>query len=312
MKIAVLGGGGFIGSALLAYWKGRHELVCLGHDRRFAALASRLGATIEFRVCSVDDASWLGAIRGADVVVHAAGPSGNDRCVADVQGTHKAHVLGAGHLARWVEESPRRRVIYCSSMAVYGAPEGSVRSVPFREDTPAKPITYYGTLKLDGEAALEHSPRVTVLRLAHVYGVGSGLGHDPDGVVMRFALGLLQEGMVTLYGDGRQQWDFVHVTDVARAVDLAIAHRADGIYNIGGGGPTTIGRLGEIVLSEAKALGLKGELTRHHDETASPGYDCWLATDRAHQALGWTPAITLETGIRELLQYGERFLQCRS
>lgn len=310
MKIAVLGGGGFIGSALLAHWNGRHELICLGHDRRFAALASRLGATIEFRVCSVGDASWLEAIGGADVVVHAAGPSGNDRCVADTQGTHRAHVLGAGHLARWVEESPRRRVIYCSSMAVYGAPEGSVRSVPFREDTPVKPITYYGTLKLNGEVVLERSPGVTVLRLAHVYGVGSGLGHDPDGVVMRFALGLLKKGMVTVYGDGCQQWDFVHVTDVARAIDLAIAHQADGIYNIGGGS-TTIGRLGEIILSEAKALGLKGELS-HRYETESSGYDCWLATDRAHRVLGWAPTIALEAGIRELLQYGERFLQCRS
>lgn len=312
MKIAVLGGGGFIGSALLAYWHGRHELMCLGHDRRFATLASRLGTTIEFRVCSVDDASWLEAISEADVVVHAAGPSGNDRCVADAQRTHAAHVLGASHLARWVEEkSPGRRVIYCSSMAVYGSSEGTSRSVPFREDTPTKPTTYYGTLKLNGEVALEHSPGVTILRLAHIYGVGSGLGHDPDGVVMRFALGLLKEEMLTLYGDGCQQWDFVHVTDVARAIDLAIARRADGIYNIGGGGPTTISRLGQIVLLEAKALGLKGEL-RHHYETEGSGYDCWLATDRAYRVLGWTPTITLEAGIRELLQYGERFLQCHT
>jgi UDP-glucose 4-epimerase len=133
-----------------------------------------------------------------------------------------------------------------------------------------------------------------VLRLGNVYGQRQS-AHGEAGVVAIFS-GALNEGRpVTVFGDGLQTRDYVHVTDVARAFLLAARGRERATYNVGTGEETTVLRLLDLL---ERAAGTEAERNfeplRAGELTASA-----LDSSRIGAALGWTPEIGLEQGLAE-------------
>src|SRR3954463_1615493 len=121
MKILIVGGGGFIGSALLKHLSARHECVCFGHAGRFEELRERVVGAFEFVEGDVtDDAAVCEVMRGADAVVYAAGTGGEADCLSDPTRSLLAHVYGAQLLAREASKANVSRVVFTSTIAVYG------------------------------------------------------------------------------------------------------------------------------------------------------------------------------------------------
>src|SRR3954454_4214646 len=101
MRVVVIGGGGFIGSALVKHLSQRHACVCFGHGGRFAELREKADGEVEYVEGDVADAAALREVlRGADAVVHAAGTGGEADCLADPTRSLLAHVYGMQVLAR--------------------------------------------------------------------------------------------------------------------------------------------------------------------------------------------------------------------
>lgn len=303
MRIVVVGGGGFIGSALVKHLSQRHECVCFGHARRFEELRERLGGAVEYVEGDVTDADALREVlRGADAVVHAAGTGGEADCLADPTRSLLAHVYGTQLLAREVSKSNVKRFVFTSTIAVYGTYKA--RAMPLTEEMEARPDEFYGALKATAERALIDSGRFRILRLSNVYGYGGGLFSLSSGVAGKFIELIAQGKPLRVYGDGAQRIDYAHVDDVCRAYEFALdAPESESfVYNVGGGRPVSIRELAEVSAALAEEFtGLRAEIEFAPAPADKLWPDRWLSIEKVERELNWRPRVSIEDGLREML-----------
>ncbi|NHA67434.1 NAD-dependent epimerase/dehydratase family protein [Phycicoccus flavus] len=340
MRVLLTGAAGFIGTAtwreLVA---DGHEVVALdlllpqAHGR-----ATREDPPAGVHVLDVRDvAAWSDLLEGADAVLHLAAMVGAGASADDLPlyaghndlGT--AAVLSAMH-ARGVD-----RFVQASSMVVYGegrytCPDHGAQAPGPRtaaaldagdfdtpcpvcggpldwalvdEDAPLDPRSSYAVSKVAQEgyasAWVRQSPGAAVsLRYHNVYGPGMPRDTPYSGVAALFRSALERGEPPTVFEDGRQMRDFVHVDDVARAnvaalrsvagADLA-THRA---YNVCSGRPVAIADVARHVAHGADSA-LEPRVTGQYrigdvrHVVASP--------ERAGAELGFTAQVTPEDGL---------------
>ncbi len=302
MRVIVIGGGGFIGSALLKHLSARHECVCFGHGRRFAELRGRIGGAVEYVEGDVNDAVALREVlRGADAVVHAAGTGGEADCLADPTRSLLAHVHGTQLLAREAMKT-NARFVFTSTIAVYGTYQA--RRMPLTEASEPRPDEFYGALKATAERALIDSGRFRILRLSNVYGYGSGLFSLSSGVAGKFVELIARGKPLRVYGDGSQLIDYAHVDDVCRAYELALGvpEGESFAYNVGGGRPVSVGELAETAANLAEELtGARAGIEYAPAPEGKLWPDRWLSVEKIERELGWRPRVSMEDGMREML-----------
>jgi len=139
-----------------------------------------------------------------------------------------------------------------------------------------------------------------VLRLFNVFGPRQRDG-EYAGVIARFIGRVRRNLPPVIYGDGLQSRDFIYVGDVAEFFARAVERRdIVGVFNAGSGKRISVNELAEIILKEAGKMDLKpmhsgarvGEV-RHSEANAS----------KAFESFGYKPQITLDEGIRRLLDH---------
>jgi UDP-glucose 4-epimerase len=196
-----------------------------------------------------------------------------------------------------VLEAARRagvQIVFTSTGgALYGECDG-----PAGEDAPRAPLSPYGIAKLCAEEYLAgwnriHGTRHTVVRLANVYGPRQD--SSLEGGVVAVFLGRLARGEpTTIFGDGLQTRDFVHVSDVVQAL-LTAAGRDGGVFNIGTGEETTVVELHRLCAD------LAGSAQEARFEPARLGEvrRSVLDVGRARDELGWSSRLTLAQGLAQ-------------
>jgi UDP-glucose 4-epimerase len=237
---------------------------------------------------------------GADYVFHFAGigdivPSierPSDYMSANVQGT--VHVLEAARAARV------RKFVYAASSSCYG-----LAAVPTNESAPIEPEYPYALSKYQGEQAVLHWGRVyktpvNSVRIFNAYGPRSKTSGAYGAVFGVFLAQKLAGKPYTVVGDGTQTRDFVFVTDLARAfLAAAETDRVQEIYNVGAGSPQSVNRLVEL---------LGGQVVHLPKRPGEP--ECtWADIRKIRAELGWTPLVSLEQGVAEMLKNIEYWRQ---
>jgi UDP-glucose 4-epimerase len=185
-----------------------------------------------------------------------------------------------------------QRFVYASSSSVYG----DEVDLPMREDQRLQPVSPYGVTKLAGEhlCHLYHVARgvpAVALRYFTVYGPRQ----RPDMGFSRFLRAAVAGEPITQFGDGRQTRDFTFVADVVAATVAAAGRgRPGAVYNIGGGSRV---ELLEVLALVARVTGRPLQVQQLPPQ---PGdmRDTYADTTRARTDLGFTPATTLEEGLR--------------
>jgi UDP-glucose 4-epimerase len=293
VRAIVTGGAGFIGShvvdALLARGDEVHVLDDLSKGKR-----ENVPAPAELHVADIRGPDEVfDAVRPA-AVFHLAAQADVRISVARPDLDADVNVLGTIRILEAARRHGAQVVFASSGGAAYGECAG-----PASESAPLRPLAPYGTSKLCGEEYLStwnrlYGARHVSLRLGNVYGPRQE-PHGEAGVVAIF-MGLLQAGGTpTIFGDGSQTRDYVHVGDVARAMLLAM-ERSGGIYNIGTGVETSVVELyGAIATAAGGAHGPPafaearlGELQR---SVLDPGL--------ADRELGWRPERSLAEGLAD-------------
>jgi dTDP-L-rhamnose 4-epimerase len=335
MRVLVTGGAGFIG---------RHttcQLVAEGHD--IVVLDSlrvdvhRNPSTEGIQVADVRDAEAVGrALTGVDAVVHLAAKVGLGVNVDDLDDYVSSNSLGTAVLLRAMARAGVRRLVYASSMVVYGEgrydcdrhgrvapgprrvddlqagrfePPCPVCAAPLRpglvdEDAPMDPRNAYAATKLNGEHlvaswARETGGRVAALRFHNVYGPGMPRDTPYAGVAAIFRSALDRGEAPQVFEDGGQRRDFVHVRDVAAAVTLAVGNdRTFAAYNVGSG---TVGTIGELAAELARAYGGPDPVVTGEFRLGDVRH-ITAASDRVRAELGWKPDYDLARGIADLVQ----------
>ncbi|MDE1858188.1 MAG: GDP-mannose 4,6-dehydratase [Thaumarchaeota archaeon] len=305
MKVLVTGGAGFIGSHLVDALSAEGHRVTVvddlstGSTGNLAAHAKVAG----FEFLKGDFAagpSLSKAVRRADAVVHLAARVGVADSVRSPEAVHDVNVNRTLRLLRACAKGGVGRFVLASSASVYGD-----ASPPVSEAMPLRPLSPYAASKASCEAYCQayrasYGLPTVVLRFMNVY--GPRMGGAYGAVMSEFAKSVEAGSPLTIYGDGRQTRDFLHVADAVRAIMLgATSERADGeTFNIGTGTPTSISDLAELFIAASGRRDLKVSRV-----TPRPGEVRHSFADvaKAKRVLGFAAKIKLSNGVREYLKW---------
>ena len=327
----ITGGAGFIGSNYVHKLLSRGENVTIldnfsrgGAPRNLEWLEKTFGRD-SFRVIRGDvrDAPLVAeSAKGSDVIVHLAGQVAVTTSVVNPRDDFENNALGTFNVLEGARLSGKNPiVIYASTNKVYGGMDDvkvvergerwEYESLPFGapETQPLDFHSPYGCSKGAGDQYVRDYARIydlptVVLRQSCIYGPRQ-FGIEDQGWVAWFVIAAVMGRPITIYGDGKQIRDLLHVSDLIRAYDLAaekIDVAAGQVYNLGGGSANTLsiwtefGPLLEELVGHPIVIG-RGDWR--------PGDQRVFVADvrKAERELGWTPQVGVEEGIRKLFEW---------
>ena len=307
--VLVTGGAGLIGSTIVdqLFDAGAGEVRVLdnlvrGRMANLAAARQRRG--FRFLNGDVRDAKAVAAaVAGCDYVFHQAAIR---ITLCAEQPRECLDVLAGGTLNVFEAAAAAgvRKVVYASSASVYGAAE----EFPTAETHhPYGNRTLYGAAKLFNEGIARHyfdmNGLASVgLRYFNVYGPRMDLTGAYTEVFIRW-LDCAEEGRrPQIHGDGSATMDFVYVGDVARANLLAMqSEQEDAVYNVASGTETSLLGLWEAIQRVTDAYGLEPEF--HPPRKVNPVPRRLADTRRARAELGFKSEVTLDEGLRRLVEW---------
>jgi UDP-glucose 4-epimerase len=300
MRILVTGGAGFIGSHVVDHYVAAgHQVTVL--DNLSSGRRRNLHRKARFIRGDVRSRRVVESLAGKmfDVVNHHAAQIDVRKSVADPGFDAEVNILGLLNLLELARRSRARKFIFSASGGTY---YGECRG-PARETQEPRPLSPYGITKMCGEYYIRaysalHGLNYTVFRYGNVYGPRQD-PHGEAGVVAIFSQRMLAGEPVTIFGDGRQQRDYVFVGDVARANLLALSRGHRDVFNVGTSRATSVNEL----FSHLKSL------TRYPAKAvyrpARPGELMRSCVDirKAARGLGWKPRHSILQGLEETVNF---------
>lgn len=307
MKVFVTGGAGFIGSNFIRYvLDARPNYAITNYDKlTYAGNLANLHSSaqnpryrfIKGDVC--DAAAVETAMRGCDAVVHFAAESHVDRSIYEPAPVIQTNITGTFTLLEVARKIRPSRFVHISTDEVYGdIPAGSFAD----EDAPLQPSSPYSASKAGSDMLVRSYVRTygfpaIVTRSSNNYGPFQ----FPEKFLPLMITNALQGKPLPVYGDGKQQRDWLHVEDNCRGI-LAVLERGNlgEVYNIGAGRTEENLSLVSTVLR----LTAKPESLLSHVQDR-PGHDRRYALncEKIRTQLGWKPAIALEDGLARTMNW---------
>jgi UDP-glucose 4-epimerase len=307
LRVVVTGAAGFIGSHLCDRLvadgntvTGLDDLSTGKLSHLAGARKSKLFGFSNFDITSSDLVRLMEKEK-PDVVLHLAAQMDVRRSVADPLFDTRTNVLGTVNVLEACVRNQVPRVVFASSGGtVYGEPP----KLPATERMALHPSSPYGSAKAAGETYVSAYQRLhglpgCSLRLGNVYGPRQD-PHGEAGVVSIFA-GALAKGQPTkVFGDGTSTRDYVYVDDVVDAFLRCLGGKGDGRrLNIGSGAGTTIRALHTLV---ARAVG-SADAPEFAPLRSGELHSIVLDSGQARRALGWEPAVVLEQGLAQTVDW---------
>jgi CDP-paratose 2-epimerase len=327
----ITGGAGFIGSNYVSRLLERGEKVTVydnlsraGAPRNLKWLQETYGEkSFNLVVGDVRDAAQLVvSAREADVIVHLAGQVAVTTSVVKPREDFEINALGTFNVLEAARLNERQPVfIYSSTNKVYGGMEDihvverggrwEYESLPFgaSESQPLDFHSPYGCSKGAGDQYVRDYARIydlptVVLRQSCIYGPRQ-FGVEDQGWVAWMVIAAVTGRPITIYGDGKQIRDLLHVYDLCDAYDTVIENidQVKGeVFNLGGGPQNTMSIWTEFGPRLEKLLGKPIPVARGDWR---PGDQKVFVADirKAEQMLGWKPKFDVESGVRQLFDW---------
>lgn len=301
MKVLVLGGAGYVGSAVVREMLNHgHEVTCF--DLMLFGAESMMPwlGRPDFKLVKGDvtDADAVdAATAGHDAVILLASIVGEPACNRDPDHTRAVNIGGAKNALAAAKKYGVKRFIFASTCSNYGVAD---TDVPVAEDGKLNPISVYSETKVEVEkltlAAASDTLTPTVLRLSTAFGVSARMRFDL--LVSDFTLAGHKDGKVVIFGE--QFWrPFAHINDIAMAMRMVLAAAPDvvkgEVFNVGANHNNTQKQaLGESVVKHLP--GTKLEFVKKNEDPRS--YRVEFA--KVKEKLGFEPDWDIDAGIIEV------------
>jgi len=280
------------------------------------------------------------SLRGVDVVFHLAAAVGVGQSMYQIADYTATNTLGTAYLLQALVDSRQslERLVVASSMSIYGegrsvrpdgvAPLTRRRSVeqlyqhdwelrdpdgtelsprPTDEEKELDPTSIYALNKADQERMVlqvggAYDIPGVALRFFNIFGPRQALSNPYTGVVAIFSARLLNGNSPLIFEDGRQSRDFVSVHDVVRSLILAAERESaiGGAFNVGSGRSVSVN---DVARTLAGVLGVDMEPEVTGRYRVGDIRHCFADITRAREKLGYEPTVTLEEGMKELVQW---------
>jgi UDP-glucose 4-epimerase len=241
------------------------------------------------------------SMRGVSLVFHQAAMISPASTLHDPGGCYHTNVLGSLNVLRAAHTFDVQRVVLASSAAVYGDSDR-----PVSEEASTQPLTPYAASKLAMEQAAQlyyskHGLATTCLRYFNVYGIRQPSDSAYAAVIPAFVFALRNKEVPTIFGDGTQRRDFIHVSDVVRAnLQAAESEQAVGaVCNIGSGDSVSVAELAEILQEIMQVAGPPAHAAPREGDIHSSE----AVIEQAQAALGFRPEIDLKEGLQSTIEW---------
>jgi UDP-glucose 4-epimerase len=303
MNCTVLGGGGFIGSAIT------DQLLMEGHRVKVLVRSNRP----PYRPFSPKEPiQWISGdftnekqlkkvMKESDVVFHLIGTtlpkSSNEHMVYDIE----SNLIGSLRFLQVARAVGVRKVIFISSGGtVYGRPN----YLPIDESHPTNPIVSYGIIKLAIEKYILmyrqlYDLQAIILRVSNPYGERQRI-KTAQGAVGVFLKRALAGEPIEIWGDGTTTRDYIHVRDVATAFTKALIYEGSHqIFNVSTSLGTSLNDLMKLIQETVgRPVQVKYRDSRVFDVPANV-----LDNSLIKQEFGWSPQIDLRKGITKTIEW---------
>jgi len=311
-RMMVTGGLGFIGSNLT------RRLVALGAavmlvDSLIPAYGGNLfnidgiADRVQVNVADIRQQSTMNyLVHGREIIFNLAGQVSHIDSLRDPYTDLEVNCRGRlTILEACKNHNPSVKVVYAGTRQVYGRPD----SLPVSEAHLVRPTDVNGINKAAGEYYhLVYNNvfgvRARSLRLTNVYGPRQLIKHNRQGFIGWFIRTAIENNTIELYGDGSQLRDLVYVDDAADAFLRAGASEACNgeVFNVGGSAPISLKDLASRLV--AIAGGGRVECVAWPDEKKAIDIGSFYAdSSKFTRATGWTPAVSLDDGLKRTIGF---------
>ena len=295
-RILVTGGAGFVGSNLASKLIEEHHQVFIIDD--FSnGLESNLSPHARFLRANLSESNWRKELQNEDfdVVIHCAAQSSNATSFKNPMRDLLDNLLATQQVIKYCEEQSIRRVIFTSSMSVYG----NTLVLPTPVDTTPNPETIYALHKATAEGyfKLHNNLDWTIFRLYTTYGAGQNLENREQGLVKIYLAYILKGEPVVVHGSGDRIRDIIHVSDVVNAIYLSIFNFKTfrQIYNLGSGQTIQVKQIIEH-LYDSMGIFNPPRVIYEGPDVGDPTVT-YADISKTKKDLGWNPRINATNGI---------------
>ena len=313
MNLLITGGAGFIGSHFVLRHVRQHpeDRIVVLDALTYAADRSLLDPVADKITFIHDDIANLPLLEtlvkdhDIDTVVNFAAETHVDRSIQNAVPFLHSNVLGVQSLIELCKKHPSILLVHISTDEVYGDLQDNDPS--FNLSSPLRPSSPYAATKASGDLLLlaavrTHGIRVRITRCTNNFGPHQDRSKLLPVVIVRALL----NQKIPIYGQGKQQRDWLYVSDHTDAVEIALKRGKDGsTYLI-----SASNELPNIAVAK-KVLDLLG---KPHDLITfvpdRPGHDWRYSLDSSSMRdLGWKPTVSFEEGVRESIAWYQLLLQ---
>lgn len=294
----------------------------------------------DFKRGDIRDAGFLHhALQDCDVVVHLAAETGTGQSMYQIAHYYEVNVQATATLFDAIAAQSRhvKKIILASSRSIYGegayaidneltvpAPRDlkmlargkwepthtdgrTLRPIATPETIQSRPASIYAATKVAIEQlgsvfSDTYEKSVLALRFQNVFGERQSLTNPYTGILSIFSNRMRQGLPISIFEDGNESRDFVHVTDVVRGIRQAIDGALEGFHavNIGSGTPISVIEVAERLKG---LLGSHSEILVTGDFRAGDIRHCYADLTRAHSLLGYVPSMSFEHGLKRFVEW---------
>lgn len=302
MKIALIGGAGFIGTNLAIHLSKTDEVTVIDRDEKFFSTLKSLNLPIRYKVASFDtNSDFDNQVEGQDVVYHLASTVIPGNSNYDIGAELNANVIVTCHLLDACVRQGIKKVAFISSG---GAIYGKKGTCPIQEDIVTYPISSYGVQKLAIEKLLylyryQKNLDYRIIRLANPYGPYQR-PNGKLGVVTTFIYKALTSGRLEVYGDGTVVRDFIYIEDAIRGILKIVNGENDiRVFNLGSGKGTSVNQVIETIRKTIRSdLAVEYIAGRTTDVPVN-----YLDISRYEGIYGKLDPVSLEDGIKRTAEF---------
>ena len=304
--VLVTGGAGFIGRHVVSRFLQQNWNVVVFDLEPLTATEASLNERCTFIQGNITSRQAIDeAMRTCDAVVHLAALVSVPLSIKAPETTQSVNVIGTRNVLECAIENDIGSVIVASSAAVYGA----CPDLPLNESAALQCLSPYAESKRSNEddivAFREKGLNAMALRFFNIYGPGQKADSPYASLIPRFVQAMGAGKAPTVHGDGKQTRDFVHVTDLARAVvDLIVQPEPyeHAIANVASQTQTSVlDVVNSINRFRMDVKGLEPISPRYGASRQGDIKHSCGAFERLHGMIEWSPEISFQDGITSLL-----------
>lgn len=297
-NVLITGGSGFIGSNLCEFFLKKKFNIYVVDNLSIGKKNNIQNKKIKFHKLNINKIHKISKLVKIDIIIHLAAraeiliPKDREDLYAS------SNIFGLQNVLNFAQRKKVKKFIFASSASIYG----DTKNKKVKESLVSRPEHFYAYSKLIGEQMVKNYCKInkinyTIFRFFNIYGKNS------NAVVAKFIAQKLQNKKITIYGNGMQKRDFVHIKDLNEAIYKSIKNKnsKDKTYNLGSGFAVSVLDLKNIISNKKDHVFLE----KRNDDIEISISDIKKIT----KDLRWKPKINFIDGVREMIKSDKKRLK---